>query len=415
VSRETTSQRTRTIVIVNDTAYVNGGAAKVALSSAIGLAKRNWRVFLMSAVGPVAPELSSVEGLTVICTNQFEILTDRSRFRAMTQGLWNTQAHKSMKGLLYSLSSKETVVHVHLWAKALSSSVIRAAEEQNFPLILTLHDYLYSCPTGTLFNHKTKQICELKPMGVRCLMTNCDSRHYSHKVWRAARHEIQHNFGGFKNGFQNFIALTPCSSDVLRPALPSGARVRFISNFVDMARSEPTPVDRNSAFVFSGRLVPEKGPVLFAEAARQANVPAVFIGEGGSRDAVAAANTNAELKGWLSYEGGIEQLRKARALVVPSLWLEAQPLVILEAAANGIPVILADRCAARNLVEDGVTGLWFSTGDLDDLRKKIEALKDGRFAQRLGAAAYERYWAAPPTLEAHLDKLEELYCDVLRN
>jgi glycosyltransferase involved in cell wall biosynthesis len=154
---------------------------------------------------------------------------------------------------------------------------------------------------------------------------------------------------------------------------------------------------------------------LFAEAARRANVPAIFIGEGASRDAVVAANSQAQLKGWLSYDKGIEQLRKARALVVPSLWLEAQPLVILEAAANGIPVVLADRCAARDLVEDGVTGLWFSTGNLDDLVKKIEAVKDGQFAQRLGAAAYKRYWAAPPTLEAHLDKLEDLYCDVLRN
>ena len=33
-----------TAVIVNDTAYVNGGAAKVAIASALGLARLGWEV-----------------------------------------------------------------------------------------------------------------------------------------------------------------------------------------------------------------------------------------------------------------------------------------------------------------------------------------------------------------------------------
>ena len=412
---EPSATRTRNIVIVNDNAHVNGGAAKVALSSAIGLAKRNWRVFLLSAVGPVAPELTQVDGLTTICTNQFEILSDQNRLRAITQGLWNTTAWQSMSQVLEHLSPENTVVHVHLWAKALSSSVVGAAASRNFPLILTLHDYLYACPTGTLFNHRSQQICHLQPMSCQCLTTNCDSRHYVHKLWRVARHGIQREFGGFKNGFKNFVALTPYSSDVLESFLPPTANVRFISNFVDMPRNEPAAVQDNTAFVFSGRLVPEKGPVLFAGAARQASVPAVFIGEGESRAAVLAANPGARLEGWLSYADGIARLRSARALVVPSLWLEAQPLVILEAAANGIPVIVPDRCAARDLVENEVTGLWFKTGDQEDLRQKIETLRNSQLAAQMGAAAYDRYWSAPPTLDVHLDKLEALYCDILRN
>ena len=139
------------VVVVNDTAHVNGGAAKVAIASSIGLAKNGWDVRFLAGVGPVDAELSSCDGLAVTCMNQFEILNDPNRFRAMTQGLWNRPAREAMLALLEELNPRDTVVHVHLWAKALSSSVVNAAVDRKFPVVLTLHDYLYSCPTGTLF------------------------------------------------------------------------------------------------------------------------------------------------------------------------------------------------------------------------------------------------------------------------
>ncbi len=75
------------VVVVNDTAHVNGGAAKVAIASSIGLAKNGWEVFFLAGVGPVDPELSKCDGLAVICTNQFEILSDPNRVCADGPGL----------------------------------------------------------------------------------------------------------------------------------------------------------------------------------------------------------------------------------------------------------------------------------------------------------------------------------------
>src|ERR1700734_1314911 len=97
------------VVVVNDTAYVNGGAAKVAIASSIGLAKSGWDVFFFSAVGPGDPGLSQ----------------------------W-----QAMLKLLDDLDPDNTVVHIHLWAKALSSSVVSAAIDRKFRVVVTLHDYL---------------------------------------------------------------------------------------------------------------------------------------------------------------------------------------------------------------------------------------------------------------------------------
>jgi len=401
--------------VVNDTAHVNGGAAKVAIASSIGLAKIGWDVFFLAAAGPVDPELSQCPGLEVTCTNQFEILDDPNRVRAMSQGLWNLPAQAAMSSLLEKLDRNNTVVHVHMWAKALSSSVIRAAVEREFRVVLTLHDYLYACPTGTLFNHRAGAICELEPMSFKCLSTNCDARNFVHKMWRTTRHTIEHSAGEFSRGLTSFVALGQYSFDTLARYLPPEADVHFVPNFVDMDRPEPAPVATNQGFAFSGRLVPEKGAALAATAAKLADVPITFIGEGRDRSLVSQIYPSARILGWLSQPEAVRELRAARALVFPSLWLEVQPLVILEAAANGIPVIVPDSSAARDLVEDQVTGLWFRTGDPNDLAAKLKSLEDPDLVARLGMNAYEKYWSSPPTLAVHLERLEALYHAILKN
>jgi glycosyltransferase involved in cell wall biosynthesis len=397
------------VVIINDTAHVNGGASKIALASAKGLAHRGHRVFVITAVGPVDPELLQTSGLTVLCTNQFEILDDPNRARAAIQGLWNFKARRLADELFAGLDPSDTVVHLHLWAKALSSSVPKAAIRRGYPIFCTMHDYQLACPTGTLFDHTRQEICHLKPMSLECLRTRCDSRNYGHKLWRVARQFVQQHIGALPAGIGHFVAISPLSESVLRPMLPATAKIHFISNFVDAQPCEPAAVSVNQAFVFSGRLVREKGPVMFAECARRAGVYAVFVGDGECREEVLHANPDAIITGWRPYQDGLRELRSARALVLPSRWYEAQPLVVLESAANGIPAIVPDTSAARDMVENGVTGLWFKGGSVKDLSAKITMLTDPIFASKLGTAAYRKFWSAPPTLDWHVSQLESAY------
>jgi glycosyltransferase involved in cell wall biosynthesis len=80
----------------------------------------------------------------------------------------------------------------------------------------------------------------------------------------------------------------------------------------------------------------------------------------------------------------------------------------------GIPAIVADTSAARDLVIDGVTGLWFKGGDLYDLKEKMRRFAvDAEFAAKCGLAAYQRFWADPPTLERHVKELLGVYSHVL--
>jgi len=398
------------VVVINDFGSVNGGGSKVALGSAGGLANAGHRVFLFTAVAPTAQDLAQLPGVEQISTGQHEIINDPNRTRAVIQGFWNFSARRRMDQLLLTLDKSDTVVHVHLWAKALSSSVVQAALSKGFMVVLTMHDFLTVCPNGTFFNHRSQQICKLTPMSSACILSNCDARSYLHKLWRVGRQAVQKVAGHLPDGIRDFISISDLSEKVLAPALQSGARIHRVNNYTDAVQIEPVNLARNRTFMFSGRLVPEKGTLLFAECVQRLQLDNAFIGSGDLRSKLESQFPEAKITGWLAPEEATSRLRSARALVFPSLWYEGQGLVVAEASAMGIPSIVSDACAAREWVVDGVTGLWFRNGDIDDLCKKVRLLRDDvEAAETMGREAYRLYWQRPATLEKHIRDLESVY------
>jgi glycosyltransferase involved in cell wall biosynthesis len=84
-------------------------------------------------------------------------------------------------------------------------------------------------------------------------------------------------------------------------------------------------------------------------------------------------------------------------------------MVLVEAFAHGLPVVVSRLGALGELVEDGVSGLQFTTGDAADLAATLtRALADERFRHEAGAAAraiyLERY-----TPQQNLSQLISIY------
>ncbi len=400
------------VVVVSDFAHVEGGNTAVALSSAIGLAGMGHRVTLFSAIPPVDPTILE-NGVRVVCTSQHAIGSDPNRIRALIQGIWNWRAARSMGDTLQGLDPRNTVIHVHGWSKSLSSSVIRIALSRKFRVVCTLHDYFSACPNGSFFNYPKNQVCRLQPLSGACVASQCDRRHYGHKLWRVVRQFVQNRFGGMPRDIRHFIMVSEFSGQILKPFLSPGSMIYHVQNPVQASYAEPIDVRSNSAYVMVGRIAQEKGPRLFAEAAHKLGYEAVFVGEGEGRAEVLRICPTARMTGWLSREEVLKQLREARVLVYPSLWYETDGLAVREAAALGIPVIVSDGSAARASVIDGVTGLWFKAGDREDLENKMSAMRDHERVARMGLAAHAHYWEKPRTLERHVKELEETYRKVL--
>lgn len=69
-------------------------------------------------------------------------------------------------------------------------------------------------------------------------------------------------------------------------------------------------------------------------------------------------------------------LRNVDVVVVPSLWYENSPNVILEAFGHRAPVLTSAMGGMSELVQDGVNGLLFKLGDADSLARQLRRLVD---------------------------------------
>jgi glycosyltransferase involved in cell wall biosynthesis len=250
-------------------------------------------------------------------------------------------------------------------------------------------------------------------MSLACITKDCDSRNYAFKLYRVLRQFIARTAGAVPRGIANYISVSAFSRRVIQPMLPARSTYHSIPYPIDADHSARATAEANGAFVFVGRLSAEKGGALLAEAARIAGVPVVFVGDGTCRAEIEAINPNAKFLGWLDRDGVAAQMRSARALVVPSLWYETFGIVVLEAAALGIPAIVPTGTVPGDLVEHGVTGLQFERGNVDDLAAQLTKCSDDSMIARFSQAAYTAYWSKPPTMAVHVDLLLTAYRNVL--
>lgn len=400
------------IIILSDYAFINGGNAQIALNTAVALANRNYNVTLFTAVGPVADFLKNIPNLKVICLNQHDILSDSNRMRAIINGLWNFKSRSVFKSLLKNFDTKNTIIHIHSCSKALSSSCLQIANKMGFKMIYHLHDYGIACPNMGFYNYKKQKICTLKPLSMKCILMNCDSRHYIHKIWRIVRQWIQKNIGGMPKNL-NYIYISNFSYNILKPFLNINNKAYYLSNLINIEKKDRVEVEKNKEYIFLGRLVPEKNPILLAKVAKQMNLSVTFIGSGPCESEIKKIYPSSKITGWLDKNEIEELLKTARCLVFPSNWYECQPLVVLECMAKGIPCISSKNCASSESVVENTTGLLFLNNNLIDLKKNLTKSQDDNYIKILSENAYKFYWSKTYKIDEYVLKLINIYNEVL--
>lgn len=397
----------RSVVILNSFCHVQGGASRVAIDEAVGLARRGIAVTFVGAVGPVSEELS-VAGLRVVCLEQPQMADGSSSPKVVIQGLWNAAAYEAMKAVLRECDRSDTIVHLHGFTQGLSSSPVRCSLARGFRVMCTLHEYVTACPNGAFFDYVSESSCGRRPMSMQCLTRNCDKRMYVHKAFRVLRTGVQRSLGGLPGGVMHYIGLSQRSVDMLRPYLPREARIFFLGNPVEVSRAPPVDVARNRQVIAIGRLDPEKGIEVLIEASRLSGTEVVFVGDGPLR-ALAQSSGTCRVTGWLPRERVLAALDTARCLAFPSLWCETFGLSVSEAAARGVPAIVSDISGTAERIEHNVTGWHVRTGDAADLARRLESIRDDALVTAAGREAYARFWSAPPTRERHTEELLQIY------
>ena len=342
------------VIICHDFGSINGGAAKVAIQSAIGLSNRGYEVVFFCGVGPIDDTLyNSVK--EVICLEQKDILSNPNRIRAAINGLWNKKAYTTMTMLLEKYDN--AIVHIHGWSKSLTASIVKACHQKGVKPFISIHDYFAACPNGGFYNYKTEQICEYLGASLQCMLCNCDKKNYTQKLWRYIRQKLQDNHIRYSSNII-YIATSRFSYNAIRRSLAS-KEVRWVENPINIYSGSKVRCYDNQYFLFVGRLSQEKGADLFCQAIRSINAKGIVVGAGENFDVYSKEYPEIEFVGWKTSQQMHEYINRSRALVVPSRYYEGSPLIVPEMQCYGLPCIVPDRCAARESVEDGINVLIF--------------------------------------------------------
>lgn len=395
------------VIIIADYGIAEGGAPQVAIASAIGLAQAGHEVIYLQGVGEArGGVLDAHPGIRRVSFQGLDVWS-KPLFADARDGIWNKAARRALSAELARLSGPETIVHVHQWTKFFSPSVFAAVFEAGLPLVVTLHDYFLTCPTGLRYRFDLKHPCTLTPLSTACMLAPCDPKSRAHKAIRVLRSlALKKTLQG-----RSFAAIHV--SEVGRASighfLPEHASQFVVENPIECEdhglRAEPV----SPKLVYCGRLTEEKGVLLVAKVARDAQVPSLFIGEGPMREAILAIDPQAEITGWMERDAVRKRISKdALALVAPSLWPETGPMVVAEALASGVPVIASNRAGAAGRVEDGRTGFVVEP-ETGAILAAVRQLQHVSTARAMGREAYRRFWADPPGPAQHAARLGEIY------
>lgn len=411
------------ILVLNDYSYIEGGAGKVAIKSAIGLVNHGHEVVFFSAVGPICEELLKSPFKKIICLGQKDILNNPNKLDAALSGIYNWRAIKEIKKLFNNWLPD--IVHIHSVSKALSWAVVNTIYSYKIPIIYTLHDYGLLCPNMGIYNYQTDKLCSLyqSGCGVKCLMTNCDKRNYIHKVWRWIRYYFSQQGIGVKRKISGYIAVSNFITELFKKYLPQNKPVRVIYNPIDMPSFnnsiEMQQAFKKPTFLYLGRLSPEKGIDLLLEAIKKVDANLIIIGDGEKMNKCETLSKELgqekiKIVGWQSSKTISQVMTRCIALIIPSKWIEPAPLVIMEAAVNSLPCVVSNQGGLIEFVKHKVNGLHFEANNVSSLRYAMERIiKTPELARNLGKRSKEMFENYKMDISSHEHELEKFYIEII--
>lgn len=277
-------------------------------------------------------------------------------------------------------------------------------------IILTLHDYQLICPNDGLML--------TVPDGARCRDPGAERCRGCFPALPAAVHLLRKaHLTAMLSLVDLFVAPSRFLAERFTTWGIDAARIIVLPNQVQApkgaARRKRQRPDR---FAFFGNIAPHKGVLPLLAAARNAGPGMTLEMHGGLghaepdfrrafADALAAAPSTTH-HGPYHREDLPALMRAVDWLVLPSVWWENAPLVLLEARAAGLPVICSGIGGMVELVEHGVTGLHVPPGDPRALAETMElAAADPARHARMSAAqrALHHKDAHRGFVAAHLD------------
>jgi glycosyltransferase involved in cell wall biosynthesis len=318
----------------------------------------------------------------------------RTRFAQAWAGTWSPAAYRATSAAI--AAARPDIAQVHHVYERLTTSTLDALRAGGIPTVHVLHDYKAVCPNYRLYRG-----------GAPC--TECLNGSYfqvaRHRClegsrWRSVAAAVE-GYAATGRQLYHRVDRLIAPSAFLRDRVVEGGlpreRISVLPNPV-AAAPEPSAAPADPPyFVYAGRLVAEKGLDVLLDAARALPPRTRIRIIGGGRlagrlgERVRLERLPVDLLGAQPPPVVAAQIRGAVAALLPALWWENCPMAVLEAAAQGVPVVACAVGGIPELVHSGDNGLLVPPNDPTALTDAMrELLDDPALVRRLGVAGWRR-------------------------
>ncbi|MEP9404001.1 glycosyltransferase family 4 protein [Sphingomonas sp. VNH70] len=365
--------RQPSLLSINAYHYHRGGADNVYLAHAALFEQRGWRSSFQSMHHP--SNLPSPDSPYFAEEINYAARGDIGRSLLGAQRIvYSREAQAKMAALLDS--RPVDIAHVHSVYHHQSPSVLVELKRRGVPVVLTAHDLKLACPAYTMLNRTG--ICEQCRGG---------------KVWNVAKNRcikgslvastlimvesaVHKALNLYDRNVDRIVTPSAFYRDKLIEWGWAPDKIVHIRNFADLPDAPP-PFAPSDHLLYFGRLSPEKGLATVVRAAAATGIPVRLAGTGPQeaelRALVAELDAPVSFLGFLSGDALWAAVDGCRATILASEWYENGPMSAIEAFGRGKPLIGARIGGIPELIEDGVNGWRFASGDVDDLSRAMTA------------------------------------------
>ena len=407
-----------------------GGAELVAHRHALEMKKRGHEVRIFAGRPPKSNQsggeldMELVDRLDVYLLSIRSLEPDRA-FR------WDA-AGRRLRAVLHDF--RPEVVHFHNLS-GLGANLILEVKRFGAKTICTVHDHWGFCAKNTLYRDGG-YVCKEFEECHFCV------KNVSDENGKALPTRLRRDY--VMSCLSEVDALVFPSRYLERAYAEAGfdtCEAHVQSNGVDIEKFEasPSPGAGPLHFAFIGYLGVHKGTDLvldmverlLAEPSLDGRWRLSIVGDGALRTRVSRLVEVAPHRDYVSFLGKLAAneipafLASSDVVLLPSVWPENEPVVMLEAIASGRAQLASRIGGHTELVVDGKSGLLFTSGDLNDLITKAVAYiespalarQHGDFnrarretvAQNIAVSAYEKIYAQPRRRVTRTDKI--VLCD----
>ncbi len=341
--------------------YIGGGAETIVKDLCSGLLKRGYNVSVLTFHEKENTN-EIIDGINVfrvkIPNFYLPYFQGTNRPNAIKRFLWhlvdvyNPVSRKIVKQYLNIIKPDVIIVHnIAGW----SPSIWETISKYKVPIIQVLHDSYLLCPRNMFSKGK---IC--KKQCIKC------------KVMRFP-HKILSNKTTAVVGVSNFIL-----NHLLSYGYFSKTKIKTViynSRKIDNTNISLKNHNGNIHFGFIGTIAPNKGIEVLLKAYKNINIAnskLIIAGDGEKKyvEYLKSKYKDERIK-WLGKVRPVDFFSQVDVSIVPSIWYENLPGVIIESFSFGIPVIGSNIGGISEMVVDKNNGMLFNPYNSGELEEKM--------------------------------------------